>query len=270
MIAGYCAVDLSFEITWKIIKKYQERNDMLRLIITALFLVVFFIFSIPMFGILWIIGKFNKPKKDILALRIVQWAFKVIRFLCGVKTTVIGYENIPKDEPVLFVGNHNSNFDTVIVYSMLPGLTGVVAKKEMEKIPLLHHWMKLLYCLFLDRKNIKEGLKTVLQGIEYIKNGISITIFPEGTRSRTGEMAPFKEGSLKFAEKTGCKIIPVVQNNTRQIMEAHSPFIRKTHTVLEFGEPIDVKSLDKEQKKFLGAYTQEIIQKIYDKNKALV
>ena len=110
----------------------------------------------------------------------------------------------------------------------------------------------------------------MLQGIEYIKNGISITIFPEGTRSRTGEMAPFKEGSLKFAEKTGCKIIPVVQNNTRQIMEAHSPFIRKTHTVLEFGEPIDVKSLDKEQKKFLGAYTQEIIQKIYDKNKALV
>ena len=77
---------------------------MLRLIITALFLVVFFIFSIPMFGILWIIGKFNKPKKDIIALRIVQWAFKVIRWLCGVKTTVIGYENIPKDEPVLYVG----------------------------------------------------------------------------------------------------------------------------------------------------------------------
>ena len=167
---------------------------MLRLIITALFLVVFFIFSIPMFGILWIIGKFNKPKKDILALRIVQWAFKVIRFLCGVKTTVIGYENIPKDEPVLFVGNHNSNFDTVIVYSMLPGLTGFVAKKEMEKIPLLHHWMKLLYCLFLDRKNIKEGLKTVLQGIEYIKNGISITIFPEGTRSKDRGNGTFQGG----------------------------------------------------------------------------
>lgn len=242
---------------------------MIRLIITVLFLVVFFIFSIPMFGILWVIGEFNKPKKDIIALRIVQWAFKVIRF-CAVSKRRLSDMRIYKDEPVLYVGNHNSDFDTIIVYSMLPGLTGFVAKKEMEKIPLLHHWMKLLYCLFLDRKNIKEGLKTVLQGIEYIKNGISITIFPEGTRSRTGEMAPFKEGSLKFAEKTGCKIIPVVQNNTRQIMEAHSPFIRKAHTILEFGEPIDVKSLDKEQKKFLGAYTQEIIQKIYDKNKELV
>lgn len=147
-----------------------------------------------MFGILWIIGKFNKPKKDILALRIVQWAFKVIRFLCGVRTTVIGYENIPKDEPVLYVGNHNSNFDTIIVYSMLPGLTGFVAKKEMEKIPLLHHWMKLLYCLFLDRKNIKEGLKTVLQGIEYIKNGISITHFPGGNQKQDRGNGTFQGG----------------------------------------------------------------------------
>ena len=192
---------------------------MLRLIITALFLVVFFIFSIPMFGILWIIDKFNKPKKDILALRIVQWAFKVIRFLCGVRTTVIGYENIPKDEPVLYVGNHNSNFDTIIVYSMLPGLTGFVAKKEMEKIPLLHHWMKLLYCLFLDRKNIKEGLKTVLQGIEYIKNGISITIFPEGTRSKGGVMHPMQAGSMQPAFMAKACIVPIVLKNSYDYMD---------------------------------------------------
>lgn len=243
---------------------------MFRLIFTVLFLIVFFVFSIPAFGVLWIMGRINKPKMDIIALRIVQWAFRVIRVICGVKTTVIGYENIPKDEPVLFVGNHNSYFDIIIAYSMLPRLTGFVSKKEIEKVPILRRWMKLLYCLFLDRVNIKEGLKTILEGIEYVKNGVSIAIFPEGTRSKTGEIAPFKEGSLKFAEKTGCKIIPMVQNNTRQILEAHMPFIKKTHTVLEFGTPIDVKSLDKEQRKFLGAYTREIIQGIYEKNKELV
>lgn len=243
---------------------------MIRLIITFLFLVVYFIFSIPMFGVLWIMGKINKPKMDIVALRIVQWAFRVIRKIGGVKTTVIGFENIPKDEPVLFVGNHNSYFDIIIAYSMLPRLTGFVSKKELEKVPILHRWMKLLYCLFLDRDNVKEGLKTILQGIEYVKSGISITIFPEGTRSTTGEIAPFKEGSLKFAEKTGCKIIPVVQNNTRQIFEAHMPFIKKTHTVLEFGAPIDIKELDKEQRKFLGAYTRSIIEEIYKKNEKLV
>ena len=74
---------------------------------------------------------------------------------------------------------------------------------------LLRDWMKALYCLFLDRKDIKAGLKTILQGIEYIKRGISICIFPEGTRNRTDEMLPFKEGSMKIAEKTGCPIIPM-------------------------------------------------------------
>ena len=244
---------------------------MIRLILIVIFAIIILFASLIMLPVFWLIGKFNQDAKDRGSLRFVQGVFKVVLFLSGVTTTVKGLENLPKDgEAVLFVGNHHGFFDTIISYTYMKPRTGFVAKKEIEKVPLLNIWMKYLYCLFLDRKNIKEGLKTVLQGIEYIKNGISITIFPEGTRSRTGEMAPFKEGSLKFAEKTGCKIIPVVQNNTRQIMEAHSPFIRRTHTVLEFGEPIDVKLLDKEQKKFLGAYTQEIIQKIYDKNKALV
>lgn len=243
---------------------------MIRFILVALFLIVYFLLSIPTFLILWIFEKFNKPKKDIISLRIVQGAFKIILWLSGVKTDIIGIENIPKDEAVLFVGNHNSYFDVLVCYSLLPRLTGFVAKKEIEKIPLLRVWMRYLYCLFLDRQNVKEGLKTVLQGIEYIKNGISITIFPEGTRSKDGVMAEFKEGSLKFAEKTKCKIIPVTMNNTRAIFEDHFPKIKKTHVIIEFGKPIIISELEPEQKKFLGAYTRGIIQETYDKNKKLV
>ena len=80
----------------------------------------------------------------------------------------------------------------------------------MEKIPILRTWMANVNCLFLDRKNIKEGLKTILQGIEKVKNGISIWIFPEGTRNTNEditELLPFKEGSLKIAEKSGCPVI---------------------------------------------------------------
>ena len=116
----------------------------------------------------WVIGKFNRSKRDYSSLRIVQWAFKVILKITGVDATVIGLENIP-DEPVLFIGNHRSFFDILLTYSRCPRLTGYVAKKEMEKIPLLSTWMKYLYCLFLDRSNPKEGLKTILTGIEYIK-----------------------------------------------------------------------------------------------------
>ena len=244
---------------------------MIRLVIIVIFLVVFFLFSIPMFGIEWIIGKINKRAKDISSLRIVQWAFKVILFLSGVRTKVIGLENIPKYEPVLFVGNHKSNFDIIISYAKMPNLTGFVAKKEIEKIPLLRTWMRYLYCLFLDRKDIKEGLKTILKGIDQIKHGISMVIFPEGSRNSFEDgMRPFKEGSLKLAEKSGCKIIPMVQNNTQEIMETHSPRIKRTRTVLEFGEPIDLKELSAEDRKFAGAYIQKIIEAKYMENKKLL
>lgn len=244
---------------------------MIKFILAVLFIVIFLIASIPVFLVELIIGKFNRRARDISSLRIVQFALKGVRFIGGIKTTVIGFDNIPSDEPVLFVGNHRSLFDVVIAYSLMPNVTGFVSKKEMIKVPLLSTWMKFLYCLFLDRKDIKKGLKTVLQGIEYIKKGVSIVIFPEGTRNTMEHgMLPFKEGSLKFAEKTGCKIIPMVQNNTEMCFENQFPRVRRTHTVLEFCEPIDINTLSKEEKKFLGAYVQKIIEKKYEENKALV
>ena len=119
--------------------------------------------------------------------------------------------------------------------------------------------MKNIHCLFLDRKNIKEGLKTILAGIDKVKHGISIWIFPEGTRNRDAGMMEFKEGSMKIAEKTGCPIIPVAMTGTAEIFEKHIPWIKKSHVTVTFGKPIDIKTLEKDQKKFLGAYTREVI-----------
>lgn len=184
---------------------------MLRFIIVATFVVLFLIFSIPIMLVEWIIGKFNPDLKGRSSLAIVQWAFRVIIVLSGTKVNVIGRENIPDDRAVLYVGNHRSYFDIVIGYTLIKGQCGFVAKKEMEKIPLLSIYMKYLHCLFLDRENIKEGLKTILVGIDKIKNGISVWIFPEGTRNKAEQetdLLDFKEGSMKMAEKTKCPIIP--------------------------------------------------------------
>lgn len=243
---------------------------MFRLFLVGVFLFFYSIFSLIAYPVEWIIGKVNQGAKDRSSLRIVKNAFKCIRFISGTKTTVIGSDRIPKDEPVLFVGNHKSYFDIVIAYSMMPNLTGFVAKKELKKVPVISWWMKNLYCLFLDRQDTREGLKTILQGIDYINKGISIVIFPEGTRAEGDELLPFHEGSLKFAEKTGCKIIPLVQNNTRACMEDNAHGIKKAHTVLEYGEPIDIKTLSKEDRKFLGAYVKARIEEIQVKNKELV
>ena len=232
---------------------------MLRFIIVATFVVLFLIFSIPIMLVEWIIGKFNPDLKGRSSLAIVQWAFRVIIVLSGTKVNVIGRENIPDDRAVLYVGNHRSYFDIVIGYTLIKGQCGFVAKKEMEKIPLLSIYMKYLHCLFLDRENIKEGLKTILVGIDKIKNGISVWIFPEGTRNKAEQetdLLDFKEGSMKMAEKTKCPIIPVAIHNTADIFEKHMPRIKRQEETFRFGEPIDIASLDKEQKKFLGAYTR--------------
>ena len=245
---------------------------MIRFIIVAITVIGFLILSIPILLVEWIIGKFSPETKEISSLRIIQAVFKLILWEAGTKVTVIGEENVPKDTPVLYIGNHRSYFDIVITYARCKNLTGYIAKKEMLSIPLLRTWMKRLYCLFLDRDNMKEGLKTILQAIDYVKNGISICIFPEGTRNNGEElsMLPFRDGALKIAEKTGCAIIPISMNNTADIFEAHFPRVKKVHVVIEYGKPIYPKELDKEQKKHIGEYCSNIISETIHKNQALV
>lgn len=243
---------------------------MIRITLVVLFLLIFFILSLILLPFEWLAGKFNPAFKDRSSLRIVRRAFKIIKFISGVKTTVIGQENIPEDEPVLFVGNHNSYFDIVIAYTFMKRPTGFVAKKELNGFLFVRRWMRNLYCLFLDRKNLKEGLKTILTGIDYIKNGISIVIFPEGTRNKGDDVQEFHSGSFKLAEKSGCKIIPMVQNNTKSIFEKQFPRIKASHTVIEFGKPIDLNELSKEDRKNIAQYTHKIVSEIHEKNKSLV
>lgn len=239
---------------------------MIRLILVALTLLLYLILGIPVLLIEWIIGHWKPYVRDISCLRMVQAAFKLILWFTGADIAYTGKENIPKDQAVLYIANHNSYFDILLTYSQCPGLTGYVAKAEMLKYPLLRDWMKRLYCLFLDRTDMRAGLQTILTGIDYIKNGISICIFPEGTRSRDGKMHPFKEGSMKMASRTGCPIIPIAISGSAEIFENHMPRIKPCRVIVEYGAPIYPKELPKEQQKFLGAYTQQKIQEMLDQH----
>lgn len=244
---------------------------MIRFICIVITLFLYLVLGIPVLCVEWLISIFNKESSDYQCLRMVQNTFKLMIKMAGTKVTVIGEENIP-DEAVLFIGNHRSYFDILLTYSRCKRLTGYIAKKEMLRYPLLRDWMKRLHCLFLDRENPKEGLKTILQAIEYIKQGISICIFPEGTRNDGDElsMLPFHSGSFKIAEKSGCPIIPVSMNNTIAIFEKQFPRIKPVHIIIEYGEPIYPNELDKETKKHLASYCQNIIQDTINRNQELV
>lgn len=235
-------------------------------------LMVALFFCLPYHLYMKQLWKKNPEKSWEKARRFVSGFFRFELKLSGCKVNVIGKENIPQDGPVLFVGNHRSYFDILIYHEAIGKPLGFLAKKEMEKIPLLSTWMKNLYCLFLDRDNMREGLKTILQAIDYVKNGISICIFPEGTRNNGEElsMLPFRDGALKIAEKTGCAIIPISMNNTADIFEAHFPRVKKVHVVIEYGKPIYPKELDKETRKHLGIYCHDLIQDTIKKNASLI
>ncbi|MGN6712831.1 lysophospholipid acyltransferase family protein [Anaerocolumna jejuensis] len=238
----------------------------MRTLIILLFLIIFFLISLPVFLYEIILGKINPRKKVESSQRIVSGAFRVVAFLSGVRYEVKGIENIPKDQAVLYVSNHRSYFDIVLGYITVPNLTGFVAKKEIKKVPILRVWMKYLNCLFLDRDNMREGLKMILTGVDLVKQGYSVFISPEGTRSHGTDMLPFKEGSMKIAEKSGCPIIPVAISGTDDIFENHIPWIRRAHATIEYGKPVYPDSLSKEERKFLGSYVQNIIRSMLEKN----
>lgn len=233
---------------------------MIRLIITALFLILYFLVSLPIQLAELIIEKFNMNFRNRSSLAFVNWGLKCVCFLSGVKLQVNGYENIPKDRAVLFVGNHTSYYDIIVTYPLMQRPTGYIAKKEIKKIPFLSWWMYFVNCIFLDRNDPRKGLKSVLNAADMIENGISIFLFPEGTRSKNGKLGEFKDGGFKIATKSKCPIIPVGIQGTADIFENHFPFIKSSKVTVTFGKPIETETLERSDLKLLPEKVKEQVK----------
>ena len=245
---------------------------MIRFILAVLSIILFFVFSVILVPIEWIIGRFSPAAVDKSRLKIIQGYLVILLFICGTKVTVIGRDRIPKDTPVLYSINHRSMFDILVTLRYWPSMTGYISKKEWEKVPLLSWWIRWLHGLFLDRENIREGLKTILAAIETVKSGISMAVFPEGTRNRgedEGVLLPFHEGSFKIATKPGVPIVPMALCHTSQAFEDHFPRVKATHIILEYGEPVDPAKLTGDDKKFIGKYIQSLTEEMIAKNRNL-
>ena len=243
---------------------------MIRTLFIFLFLAVFLLLSFLIQPIMLFVGLFSKTARDKASLAIVNWAFRVMRFFSGCKVTYLGLENVPKDEAVMYVMNHRGFFDIIFTYVKVPRPTGYVAKVELKYFLTLTWWMMLLHCQFMDRKDIKKGLACINECANQIKNGTSITIYPEGTRNKTDEpVQEFHRGSFKIAEKANCKIIPVAICNTDNVFENHLPWVYKQHVVIEYLPAIDVAALSRDEKKELAETTQTAIADAYLKNRKI-
>ena len=243
---------------------------MIRLVLVVSFLALFFLISIPVLIVERVISLFRPAfHKRPFVFSLVTSAFRCVAFLSGIRLRIIGKEHLPENEAVLYIGNHQSYFDIVLAYGLMPDLTGFIAKDALLRIPVLSSLMRYVNCLFLDRNDLRQGMQTILTAIDLVKEGISICIYPEGTRNHNpDELLEFHKGSFKIAQRTGCAIVPVTVVNTRNIFEAHMPFIKSTEVIMEYGTPFRFSDLSADDQKAIHLYARNLIAETCQKNKA--
>ncbi|NLM36330.1 MAG: 1-acyl-sn-glycerol-3-phosphate acyltransferase [Clostridiales bacterium] len=171
---------------------------------------------------------------------------------------IYGEENIP-DEPCVFVSNHQAIFDVFALLASMKHVTGFIAKKEIAKLPLIPTWVRAIGTVFIDRENIKEGIKAINEGAENIKKGYSMVIFPEGTRSLSSTMGTMKKGSLKMALKVEAPIVPVSIDGTYRVLEVGNKVSGHTIKIM-FHKPIQTAGLSKDEQKNLTEQVQAIVE----------
>jgi 1-acyl-sn-glycerol-3-phosphate acyltransferase len=182
------------------------------------------------------------------------WA-KVILKVCGVKVEIEGIENIRKHEPHLYMANHTSYFDIFALLSTLPVDFKFIVKQELMRIPIFGLAMRRAGYIGIERDDPRKALKSMQEAAERIKQGASVLIFPEGTRSEDGTLQPFKPGGFHLALRSGCDIVPVTLTGSREIVPKGSMRVRKGRIRVVVGEVISLKG---QTKKNMGRVMEQV------------
>lgn len=188
-----------------------------------------------------------------------RWARRLLA-LAGAKITVEGLENLPQGNAV-YVANHQGYFDIPLLLGYLGDDTKpLVAKKQIEKIPLIRGWMRELRCVFIDRDNARASMQALNEAIQWVSEGYSMVVFPEGTRSKTGKMAEFKAGAFRIAQKNKVPVVPVCIQGTDRLMERNHYWIRPAAISLCVLPAIDTTCYTKEDWRALPAVAENAVR----------
>lgn len=160
--------------------------------------------------------------------------------MAGVEVQVAGLEHVPVTVPVIFMSNHQSNFDILALYQAIPVRFSWIAKEELFSYPVFGHSMARAGYIPLDRSDGRKSVKSMIAAAERIHQGSSVVIFPEGTRSEDGSLIPFKKGGFLLAEKAGVPIIPVTISGSGEINPAKKLWLKPGTIRIRFAEPIPV------------------------------
>lgn len=188
-----------------------------------------------------------------------NWARSLVKF-AGVTVVTTGEEKISAERSVLFVSNHQGNFDIPLLLGYIEKPKAFIAKIELLKFPMINTWMTQMKCVFMDRSDVRQSLKVINQAATHLKEGYSMVIFPEGTRSKGENLGEFKPGSLKLAVKAGVPIVPITISGSYKIMEQNGFKIQPAHVEITIHNPLSTAELTKEQAAELPERVREIIE----------
>ncbi len=188
-------------------------------------------------------------------------ASKLVLKVAGVKVRIQGLENILEDQPQIFVVNHKSWFDSFILSAFLPVPVTFVSKKEMFKVPVYNYIMKRLHFICVDRKKIRGSITGIDETAKLFDSGLSIVIFPEGTRS-IEQLGPFKRGAVLLSAVAQVPIVPIALKGTENIKFRGGHWIHYgTQTEICILKPIEAYSMEGLEQKDPVRYIRDEIQK---------
>ncbi len=202
-------------------------------------------------------------KSDAIAKKHVDIWISTLLKIAGAKIIVQGKENLIKNEPCIFVANHRSQYDIPIMLTKVDDKPiALLSKIEVDKLPFVRKWMRMLHCVFVDRKDARKSMMALNEAIEVVKSGYSMAIFPEGTRFKgeEGDVGEFKGGAFRIAAKTKAPIIPIAISNSRAIMEANHNIMTPGTIIVKILPPIQTQALTKDEIKELPETLREMIK----------
>lgn len=217
-------------------------------------MVGYLIYSLPFLRMM----KRLDPKKDVakrdqIINRIPKQFAKIFIKLTGSTVTVKGNDRIPEG-PVLIICNHEGDFDIPVLLGFIDKPFGFISKVEVRKIPIVASWMEVMNCVFINRKNRRQAIESIKEGVKQLKKGHSLVIFPEGTRSKGGPIREFKNGGFHLAVDAQVPIVPITIVGTSDIFERNNRLIKPANIQLIIGNPVnshlksqmDIKELSSE------------------------
>ncbi len=173
--------------------------------------------------------------------------------------SITGTEHLPVG-PVLLISNHEGNFDIPVLISTIPKPFGFISKVEVKKIPIVNDWMDEMNCVFVDRSDRRSAMNVLKDSVEKLREGHTIIIFPEGTRSKGAGIQEFKSGFAKIAQDAGVSVVPIAIHGTSAIMEKNNNKILPARVQVEVLPAIDVETVQGMNRKQLVEHAEALIR----------